>query len=92
MHVSIRAYPAAGGLVNAVVTNEVAVRELLSGIKGFQSYCMARTPGGGCCSISIYDDAEGTAASNAAAAEWVAENVGVMPPPQVTEGDVALTF
>ena len=92
MHVSIRTYAAAGGLVNALVTNEVAVRELLSGIKGFQGYYMVRMPGGGAFSTSIYDDAEGAAASNAAAAEWVAENVGVMPPPEVKEGDVALTF
>lgn len=94
MHVTIRTYAPAGLLVDTVVENEPAVRALLSGIDGFRAYYMLRTPDGGAISISVYDDAVGTDASNVAAEGWVKEHVPGLAfgAPIQTGGEVALSF
>jgi hypothetical protein len=50
-----------------VAANKDEVRDLLAGITGFRAYYILRTADGGAVSISVYDDASGTDASNAAA-------------------------
>lgn len=95
MHATVRSYASDGGLVDALAENEDAVRDLLTAIDGFRAYYILRTPGGGAVSISVYEDAAGTDASNAAAADWVRENLPDLAaggPPDTTAGEVAVSF
>ena len=95
MYATIRSYASEGGLVDALVERESEVRDLISGIDGFHAYYMLRTPDGGAVSISVYADAAGTDASNAAAAGWVRDNLPDLAssgPPQTTAGEVAVSF
>ena len=77
-----------------MVAHEGEVRDLLTGIDGFRGYYMLRTSDGGAVSISVYDDAAGAEASNAAAAGWVRENLPelAVAPPETTAGAVAVSF
>jgi hypothetical protein len=95
MHTTIRRYPSEQGLVDALVEHQGEVRDLLTGIDGFRAYYIVRTTDGGAVSISVYDDAAGTEASNAAAAGWVRENLPELAaagPPETTAGEVAVSF
>ena len=95
MYASVRSYAAGEGLVDALVENEGEVRELLTGIDGFHAYYMLRTADGGAVSISVYGDAAGAEASNAAAAGWVRNNLPELAaagPPRTTAGEVAVSF
>ena len=94
MHATVRNYASDGGLVDALVANQDEVRDLLGSIDGFRAYYILRTSDGGAVSISVYDDASGTEASNVAAAEWVRDNLPSLAaaPPQTTAGEVALSF
>ncbi|HEY2556619.1 MAG TPA: hypothetical protein VGI08_05895 [Diaminobutyricibacter sp.] len=95
MYAAVRSYASGQGLVDALVENESEVRDLLTGIDGFHAYYMVRTADGGALSISVYADAAGADASNAAAAGWVGENlpdVASAGPPVTTAGEVALAF
>ena len=95
MYATIRTYTSEGGLVDAIVENEGEVRDLLTGIDGFRAYYILRTPDGGAASISVYDDAAGADASNAAAAEWVRDHLPDLAaggPPERTGGEVAVSF
>jgi hypothetical protein len=94
MHATVRSYASDGGLVDAVAANQDEVRDLLTGISGFRAYYMLRTADGGAMSISVYDDASGADASNAAAAGWVRDNLPGLAtaPPETTAGEVAVSF
>jgi hypothetical protein len=94
MHATVRSYAADGGLVDALVAKKDEVRDLLTGIAGFRAYYILRTADGGAVSISIYDDASGADASNAAAAGWVRDNLPDLAaaPPETTAGEVAVSF
>ena len=70
MHATIRIYAASGDLVDRLVANESAIRDLLTGIDGFRMYHLLRTADG-TVSISIFDTEEGTAESTRVAADWV---------------------
>ena len=95
MYATVRRYAADRGLVDALVEHQGEVRDLLTGIDGFRAYYMLRTSEGGAVSISVYDDAAGAEASNAAAAGWVRDNLPELAaagPPETTAGDVAVSF
>lgn len=94
MHATVRRYASDNGLVDAVAANEGEVRDLLTGIDGFHAYYMVRTSDGGAVSISIYEDAAGAEASNAAAAGWIRENLPQFAAagPDTTAGVVAVSF
>jgi len=95
VYATVRSYPSDRGLVDGLVANEGEVRDLLTGIDGFRAYYMLRTQDGGAISISVYDDAAGADASNAAAAGWVRDNLpdlAASDPPQTTAGEVAVSF
>jgi hypothetical protein len=95
MYATVRRYASGGDLVDALVENEAEVRELISGIEGFRAYYMLRTPDGVAVSVSVYDDAAGADASNAAAGGWVRENLPDLAaggPPETTAGEVAVSF
>lgn len=94
MYATVRRYASDAGLADAVAANEGAVRDLLAGIDGFRAYYMVRTSDGGAVSISVYDDAAGAEASNAAAAGWVRENLPdyAGSAPETSAGEVAVSF
>ena len=95
MYATVRRYASDGGLVDAIVENEAEVRDLLTGIDGFRAYYILRAPDGSAASVSVYDDAAGAEASNTAAAGWVRDNLPELAaagPPEITAGDVAVSF
>jgi hypothetical protein len=95
MYATVRRYASDRGLVDALVEKEGEVRNLLTGIDGFRAYYILRTSDGGALSISVYEDAAGADASNAAAAGWVRENLpdlAAAGPPTTTAGEVAVAF
>ena len=94
MFATVRSYAASGGLVDALVENESAVRELISEIEGFRAYYIVRGEGGAAVSVSVFDDRAGAEESTRRAADWVGENLPALSvsAPQVTTGEVAVTF
>jgi hypothetical protein len=94
MHATVRSYASGGGIVDALLENEGAIRDLLTGIDGFRAYYMLRTTDGSAVSISVYEDAAGAEASNTAVAGWLRENLPdlAVDPPDITAGEVAVTF
>lgn len=94
MFATVRSYAGSGELADALVENESAVRELISGIGGFQAYYLIRSASGGAVSVSVYDDEAGIEESNRVAAEWIRENLPDLEvsPPQVSSGEVAISI
>ena len=78
-------------------TSEVARRAVeefaptLRDQEGFQGYWVVDAGAGVIATISVYESEEAAAASNAAAATWVQENVAnlVPSPPRVTSGETS---
>ena len=94
MYATVRSYAGSGGLVDALVENESAIRDLISGIEGFRAYYLVRGEGGAAASVSVFDDSAGADTSNGLAAGWIAENIPDLSisAPTVTAGEVAVTF
>jgi heme-degrading monooxygenase HmoA len=90
---TIRVYSGSGELADALVENESAVKQLISDIDGFQAYYLVRTADGAA-SVSVYDNQAGATASDQAARAWVGENLPELDvaPPQVSAGEVVITF
>jgi len=85
-------YAQAPGLVDALLANEDAVRDLLTSVGGFRSWGLARTPEGGM-SFTLCETAQGCAETVKLAAGWVRDNVpGNIAPPRVIDGEVLMTF
>jgi hypothetical protein len=93
MHAVIRSYSGAGTkeLFDILEKNKMDVEKLVRGVKGFVSYSLVRTAGGGF-SVSVCQDRAGTEESTRVAGEWVAKNAGKTSAsaPTVTEGTVIL--
>jgi hypothetical protein len=90
---TIRVYSGSSELADALVEHESDVKQLISEIVGFQAYYLVRTADGAA-SVSVYVSQAGATASDQAARSWVAENLPELnvAPPQVTAGEVAITF
>jgi hypothetical protein len=69
------------------------VRQVISEIDGFQAYYLVRTADGAA-AVGVYDHEAGATASDQAARSWVAENLPELnvAPPQVSSGEVAISF
>jgi heme-degrading monooxygenase HmoA len=93
MFVTIRSYSGGSALADALAEREEDIRNVITTIDGFRSYYLLRT-GEGATTISVFEDQAGAEASTAAAAAYVRENMAdlVPSPPQVTIGEVALSF
>jgi hypothetical protein len=93
MFVTIRSYGGGSALADALAEREDDIRNVITTIDGFRAYYLLRTAEGAT-TISVFDDQAGAEASTAAAADYVRENMAdVSPgPPQVTTGEVALSF
>jgi hypothetical protein len=93
MHAVIRTYSGKGAkeLIDVIEKNKPEVEKLIRGVKGFVSYSLVRTAGGGF-SVSVYQDKAGTDESIKVARDWIAKNAsntGVAAP-TVSEGTVIL--
>ena len=93
MYATIRSYSGGSAFADALAEHESDVRQVITQIGGFRAYYLIRTSDGAT-TISVFDDQSGAEESTRAAAAWVAENLGDMgvSPPQVTTGEVALSF
>jgi hypothetical protein len=67
---------------------------VIGAIDGFRAYYLVRTSDGAATTISVFDDAAGAEESTRQAGEWIRENLAelTVSPPQVTTGEVALSF
>jgi hypothetical protein len=93
MFVTIRSYSGGGAFVDALVAHQDDIREVIATIDGFKAYYLLRTAEGAT-TISVFANQDGAQASTAAAAAWVGANLADVSPgaPQVTSGDVAVSF
>lgn len=93
MYAVIRTYSGKGAkeLFDLLEKRKAEVEGIMRGIKGFVSYALVRTSGGGA-SVTICKDKAGTDASSKAARDWVAKNASGLgtSPPAVSEGPVFL--
>jgi heme-degrading monooxygenase HmoA len=92
MYATVRTYSAGHELADALVSHEADVRSLISEIDGFKAYYLVRTADG-TVSISVYDNEAGANESNAAAANWIRENLPDLggSTPQVSAGEVVIS-
>lgn len=93
MFATIRVYSGSSDLADALVEHESDVKRLIGDIEGFKAYYLVRTADGAV-SVSVYEDQAGATASDEAARSWVGENLPDLnvAPPQVSAGEVAITF
>jgi heme-degrading monooxygenase HmoA len=91
VYATVRIYSDNEGLADALVARENDVRDVISGIAGFNGYYLLKTADGAA-SISVYDSAESAEESSRAAGAWVKENLPehVKSPPQVAIGEVVV--
>ncbi len=93
MYASIRRYDVD---TNSVAALKVRVEDgfipIVSKLPGFVSYMVIDAGDGIVASISVFDDQEAAERSNAAAAEWVRENLAdvVKQVPDITAGEIVL--
>src|SRR5437870_1621553 len=94
MFATIRVYAGSTDLIDALVEHESDVKRLITEIDGFESYYLLRTAAGGAASVSVYETQAGASASDGAARNWIAENLPDLnvAPPQVSAGDVVISF
>ena len=94
MHVTIRRYSGSPELADVLVARESEVRDIITGIDGFQAYYLIRGADGEATSITAYDSESGAEESNRRAAEWLRENVPDLSvsPPEVTAGEAVISF
>jgi len=94
MYATIRSYSAGSAFVDELARREDDVRNVITTIDGFRAYYLVRTSDGEAVTISIFDDQSGAEESTRAAAAWVGENMPDLSvsPPQVTTGEVELSF
>ncbi len=91
MHSVVRNYSGKGAkeLFDVLEKNKADVDRLIRGIKGFVSYSLVRSSGGGF-SVSVFQDKAGTDESVRVARDWIAKNAGGTgaAAPTITEGTV----
>lgn len=91
MHSVVRNYSGKGAkeLFDVLEKNKAEVERLIRGIKGFVSYSLVRSSGGGF-SVSVFQDKAGTDESVRVARDWIAKNAGGTgaAAPTITEGTV----
>src|SRR5215472_16168960 len=89
----LRIYDNAPGLIDALLANGDAVRDLLTGVKGFRIWGLFRTDTGGI-SLTVCETAEGCAETVRLAAGWIGQNLADqhIAPPTVLEGNVIFSI
>jgi hypothetical protein len=83
----------ANKLFDLLEKNKAEVERLMKPVKGFVSYSLVRTAGGGF-SVTVCQDKAGTDESTRVAREWIAKNASDTgaAAPKVSEGTVMLHF
>jgi hypothetical protein len=93
MHAVIRNYSGKGAkeLIDVIESNKEEVERLIRAVKGFVSYSLVRTTGGGF-TVSVYQDKAGTDESSRMARDWIANNASNTgaAAPTISEGEVIL--
>jgi len=94
MYAVVRRYTGAALIFDELAQRQEEVQELLRAVPGFVTYYAIRSGDGGGATITVCEDQTGTTESVRVAADWVRRRVpnAVGSPPQVTEGEVVLTF
>jgi hypothetical protein len=92
MYATVRTY-GNRDLADTLAEHEADVRQLITGINGFRAYHLLKT-GDGTTTISVFEDRAGAEESNRAAAAWLADNLPDLDlaPPQITAGEVVISF
>jgi len=93
MYASIRKYHVHAASVAALkVGVEDGFIPIVSKLTGFVSYMVVDAGDGIVASISIFESADAAQQSNAAAAQWVKENLAdlIQQPPEVTAGEIVV--
>ena len=93
MHAVVRTYSGKGTkeLFDVLEKNKADVDKLMRAVKGFVSYSLVRTAGGGF-SVSVFQDKAGADESIRAARDWIGKNAGNtgVAAPTISEGTVVL--
>jgi hypothetical protein len=93
VHAVVRHYKGSSKLIDELVDRRTDVEELIRGVDGFVAYYLVKTADGGA-SVSIFENAAGTAESTTRAAAFIKENLeGVAAgPPEIIEGETVIDF
>jgi hypothetical protein len=92
MYATLRYYPGAAELGDAMAAKSDEVEKLLTSVPGFVAYYALRN-GDTVTSVTVCSDKAGTEESTRRAAAWVKENVkGTVNAPGINSGDVFLSF
>jgi hypothetical protein len=92
MYAVIRSYPDPG-LAEALAARQSEIEDVITPVKGFQSYFLVRTDNG-CATITVCDDKAGCDESTQRAANWLRENASEVKStaPQITSGEILLSI
>jgi hypothetical protein len=93
MHAVIRTYSGKGAkeLFDVLDKSKADVEKIIRAVKGFVSYSLVRTAGGGF-SVSVYQDKAGAEESVRVARDWITKNAGNtgVAAPTISEGTIIL--
>jgi hypothetical protein len=89
MYAVIRTYTDSPELAEELAARKSEVEEVITPVKGFQSWFLVRTDNG-CATITVCDDKAGCDESTQRAANWLREHASEIKstPPQITSGEV----
>jgi hypothetical protein len=92
MHATMRYYHGNADLADQLAGRADEIRSVISDVPGFQAYYLVKLDDA-TVSITVCDDAAGTAASTQVAAEWIRDNMPDLAasPPMVSAGTVTLS-
>jgi len=92
MYATLRWYPGAAALGDAMAANSEDVEKIIRDVPGFVAYFAIRD-GDNVTSVTVCDDRTGTEESTRRAAEWVKEHVkGTVGAPNISAGNVFISF
>ena len=92
VYASVRRYANHPELADTLAARAQEIRELISGISGFNGYYLIRS-GNDTVSISVFEDESGANESNQVAKSWIAENLPdlALDPPEIFAGEVLIS-
>jgi heme-degrading monooxygenase HmoA len=92
MYATVRRYVGKADFADQLAARNTEVVSLMSAVPGFRAYYLIRAAGD-TVSVTVCDDEAGAQQSNAAAADWIRENMPdiASSPPEISAGDVVVT-
>ena len=92
MYAVVRTY-SDPGLAEELASRQSEIEDVITPVKGFQSYFLVRTDNG-CATITVCDDKAGCDESTQRAANWLREHASEIKstPPQLMSGDVLFSI